>query len=68
MFCINCFVVLSPGDGPGGTWTVWESCTNGSYASEFRIRYLSHQGKWYDDSGLNSIELKCKNLHDDYTE
>ena len=55
------FAVLHPGDGPEGTWTDWSTCPEWSYASKFTVRIERYQGRWKDDSGLNSIGLACQN-------
>ena len=51
--------VLRPGDGHWGTWTDWNSCPSKSYARSFRLRFEPNQGPLFDDSGLNSIQIKC---------
>ena len=56
--------VLKPGEGYWGMWypkdDAWKSCPTLSFVSGFRIKIESNQGRTADDTGLNSIELKCK--------
>ena len=54
---------LSPGDGYWGEWTDWSHCPNYSYAKAFKLRIPPHKGIFRDDSGLNSIELKCADIN-----
>ena len=53
---------MHPGDGSGGTWLNMESCPQWSYARGLRVKIEGYQGKYRDDSGLNSIELICRNM------
>ena len=57
------FKVLRPGDGHWGTWTEWNSCPKNSYARSFRLRLERKQGSWYDDSGLNAVQIKCEDIY-----
>ena len=56
---------LRPHDGQWGEWfprnEKWVYCNQSSFVSGFRLRMQSDQGFTYDDSALNSIELKCEN-------
>ena len=54
---------LSPGDGHWGDWTEWSHCPDNSYVNAFRLRIMPYRGVFKDDSGLNSIELKCKDVN-----
>ena len=70
--CLKFFLVLpnnqlSPGDGHWGDWTEWNHCPDNSYANAFKLRLMPYKGVFRDDSGLNSIELKCVNLNGDTT-
>ena len=55
-------LVLSPGDGDWGQWYGWNSCSVGSYAQGFRLRFEPRQGLLYDDSGLNAVEIQCNDI------
>ena len=58
---------LRPGDGHWGNWTEWSHCPDNSYAKAFKLRIMPYLGVFRDDSGLNSIELKCGNLSGETT-
>ena len=59
--------MLSPGDGYWGDWSNWRDCSDSSYVNAFRLRIETYQGAQYDDSGLNSIHLKCEDLNENVT-
>ena len=54
---------LSPGDGHWGDWTKWSHCPDNSFVNAFRLRIMPYRGVFKDDSGLNSIELKCVDVN-----
>ena len=58
---------LRPGDGHWGNWTEWSHCPDNSYVKAFKLRIMPYLGIFRDDSGLNSIELKCGNISGDTT-
>ena len=60
-------LVLSPGDGHWGRWSTWNSCSAGSYAQAFRLRFEPSQGGLYDDSGLNAVEIQCNDIFGNLT-
>ena len=61
-------LALSPGNGHWGDWypttSQWESCPVSSFVSEVRFRMAPEATPGTgDDTALNSIELKCKDVY-----
>ena len=60
---------MQPGEGHWGKWypgnDEWDMCPISSFVSGFRLRMQEPQGGLGtgDDSALNSIELKCEDVH-----
>ena len=61
------FSALKPGEGYWGMWhpkdDAWKSCPKSSFVTGFRIKVETNQGRTADDTGLNSIELKCQSTN-----
>ena len=46
-------------DWTHGEWREKRMCDDGTAICGFRVRIEKYQGVWYDDSGVNGIDVKC---------
>jgi len=52
-------VLKEPYEEYWGPWGKMETCSDGGYATGFKLKVQGAQGSWYDDTALNSICLVC---------